>query len=133
MTNSYEGITGFLYVYTYIVVIAMIAWTPFFVTDVFTLYWKTVVERRVNEWKGQLSAKRIEDMVGVFFKESRLAWNYGTLILKPTDDSAQKLRDSGLSDLVPGNSSMTAEQHEASSNVIPVQGWPTSRMWTMPN
>lgn len=131
MTNVWEGVTGLLYVYVYILLAINIFWSPFFVKDIFTLYWKVKIRRRENEWHGNLSAQVIEAMTGIFFHDKWLARFYGALILSPTSDSDQVLKDSDLHDMAHRSGGKTAQAHELDSHPAPVEGFYASRYWNV--
>lgn len=132
MTNVWEGVTGLLWVYTYIVLLASIFWAPFFVNDIFALYWKVKIRRRINEWRGNLSAQGIDAMTGVFFHDKWLTWKFGLLMISPTSDSNQALKDSGLHDMAHRGGDTTAAERELASHPVPVQGFFASRYWSVP-
>lgn len=129
MTNVWEGVTGLLYVYVYILLAVSIFWSPFFVKDIFTLYWKVKIRRRTNEWHGNLSAQVIEAMAGVFFHSKYLAWFYGVLMLSATSDSDQVLKDSGLHDMAHRSGGKTAQEHELATHPVPIEGFFASNFW----
>lgn len=132
MTNVYEGVTTLLNVLSVLFGFAIIFFTKDTFNNIMTMVNYYQIKNRVNAWHGILSTKNIENITGIFFHEPRSAWFYGVLRLPKTnnvDEVKQNMRNVGLSDLADHMDNMKAEMHEQQSNVVPVEGYPITRLW----
>lgn len=131
--NEYEFWTGLLFVVTYVATFVCVALAPLTVRNSFKLWRRNATKRVVNQWKGFVSTRNIEFVTGNFYHDHWNAWTYGITQVESTADVEQKLRNSKLPDVADGLSTLPAEAHERNSNAVPVEGFPVSRLWAVPN